>query len=70
VYKHLLITLALLKTHIINAISGQKAALTPNSQFTLQDTVDFFIKDLLKRVNEFQRQQQIKTLKRIITENS
>jgi hypothetical protein len=55
VYKRPLIILALLKTHIMDATSGQEAAPTPNSQFASQDLVDFSINDLLKRVEEFQK---------------
>jgi hypothetical protein len=55
VYRRPLITHTLLKTHIMDATSGQEAALTPTSQFTSQDRVDFSIEDLLKRVDEFQR---------------
>jgi hypothetical protein len=63
-------SLVLLKTYIMDATSGQEAAPTPNSQFTSQDTVDFSIEDLLKRVGEFQKRQQLETLERITTENS
>jgi hypothetical protein len=54
----------------MDATSGLEAALTPNSQFASQDPVDFSINNLLKGVEEFQKRQQLKTLKRINTENS
>ncbi|KAH8586643.1 hypothetical protein B0O99DRAFT_695316 [Bisporella sp. PMI_857] len=53
----------------MDATSGQGAASTPNSQFPLQDTLDFFIDDLLKKVDEFQKRQQQNTLDKIITKN-
>jgi hypothetical protein len=54
----------------MDTTSGQEAAPTPNWQFASQDPVDFSIDDLLKRVEEFQRRQQLDTLERITTENS
>jgi hypothetical protein len=50
--------------------NGQEPAPTPNSQFTPQGSIDFSIDDLLKKVEEFQRRQQLETLERITTENS
>jgi hypothetical protein len=69
-YRRPPITLALLKTHIMDATSGHEAPPTPNPQFASQDPVDFSINDLLKRVEEFQKRQQLETLERITTENS
>jgi hypothetical protein len=61
---------ALLKQHNMDTTSSQEAAPTPNWQFDPQEPVDFSIDDLLKRVEEFQKRQQLETLERITTENS
>ncbi|KAH9204869.1 hypothetical protein DL95DRAFT_318624 [Leptodontidium sp. 2 PMI_412] len=50
----------------MDATSGREPAPTPNSQ----GSIDFSIDDLLKKVEEFQRRQQLETLERITTENS
>ncbi|KAF8862744.1 hypothetical protein BDZ45DRAFT_585004 [Acephala macrosclerotiorum] len=54
----------------MDATSGQEPGPTPNSQFASQDSIDFSIDDLLKKIEEFQRRQQLETLERITTENS
>jgi hypothetical protein len=54
----------------MDATSGQEPSPTPNSQFTSQDSIDFSIDDLLSRVEEFQKRQQLETLERITMENS
>ena len=54
----------------MDATSGREPGPTPSSQFTSQESIDFSINDLLKRVEEFQKRQQLETLKRITTENS
>ena len=60
---------ALLKPHNMDATSSQEAAPTPTWQ-SPQDPVDFSIDDLLKKVEELQKRQQLETLERITTENS
>lgn len=50
--------------------SAQEPAPTPKSQSTPPEHLDFSIDDLLKRVEEFQRRQQLETLERIVMINS
>jgi hypothetical protein len=54
----------------MDATSAQGPAPTPKSQSTPPEHLDFSIDDLLKRLEAFQRRQQLETLKRIATENS
>ncbi|KAH8653965.1 hypothetical protein BGZ60DRAFT_386630 [Tricladium varicosporioides] len=54
----------------MNTASGKEPGPAPNLQPTSQDPIDFSIDDLLKKVEEFQRQQQLETLERVTTENS
>jgi hypothetical protein len=54
----------------MDATSTGDSAPNPNTHSTSPGSIDFSIDDLLKRVEEFQRRQQLETLERITTENS
>jgi predicted ATP-dependent endonuclease of OLD family len=54
----------------MDATSTGDSAPNPNTHSTSPGPIDFSIDDLLKRVEEFQRRQQLETLERITTENS
>lgn len=54
----------------MDATSTQDSALNPHTHSTSPAPIDFSIDDLLRRVEEFQRRQELETLERITTENS
>ncbi|KAM0132877.1 hypothetical protein ACHAP3_006166 [Botrytis cinerea] len=54
----------------MDAPSTQDSPPITNTHSTSPAPIDFSIDDLLKRVEEFQRRQQLETLERITTENS
>jgi hypothetical protein len=54
----------------MDATSGREPGPTPNSQVTSKDSIEFSVNDLIKRVEEFQKRQQLETLERITSENS
>lgn len=54
----------------IDTTSTRDSAANPNTHSTSPGLTDFSINNLLKRVEEFQRRQQLETLERITIENS